>query len=706
MTRSSVETPPVEQSAHRVEGSPSSTHPGTGSSGKRRIALALLLFLAGLLIAGMVKPPEPARSATDALAAGSQSARAAEIGKQLPAKDTSTAVVLFSSDSRISPQALGQLAGKARELGGQKAPFIPAKDGTAVTVPITLDGVGASGLKTKVDDLRSKAKSGLPQGVSAQVTGPAAIQADLANVFTGANTRLLMVTALVVAVLLVVTYRSPVLWLIPLLVVGVADRVASIVATHVLHATGVAWDESTTGILSVLVFGAGTDYALLLISRYRDELRRHENRHEAMALTVRRTVEPVLASSVTVFVGLATLLLSLFPTTRGLGLACAVGVLVAALFALVVLPGILTIFGRWIFWPRVPRVGEAVTQERSSIWHRIGAMVARRPGAVTGVSLLVLLLAGLGLFSVKTGLSDSDQFLKTPESIAASERLAKSFPAGSSSPMTLVTRASGANEVREKVAKVDGVSNVTPTGGNDSYRQFQVITSVKPGSTEAERTVEKIRQATAGYPETYLGGGDAQRVDESAGTTRDRWVILPLVLLLVTLGLGLLLRSVVAPLILVATVACTFVAALGLSWWIFQLIGFERLDASAPLTIFVFLVALGVDYNIFLVTRAREEASEHGHEQGFLRALAATGGVITSAGILLAAVFAVLGVLPLVVLAQIGVVIFVGVLLDTLLVRTVLVPAIALMLGEKFWWPRRPAQETQKSSGEHQLPVR
>jgi putative drug exporter of the RND superfamily len=525
------------------------------------------------------------------------------------------------------------------------------------------------------------------------VTGPAAIQADLAAVFDGADVRLLAATAAVVAVLLIITYRSPVLWLVPIAVVGIADRAAVALATHTLDAFGTAWDESTVGILSVLVFGAGTDYALLLISRYRDELRSEEDRYVAMRRATRRTAEAVVASSTTVVLGLLTLLLSLVPTTRGLGLACAVGVLVAAVAALVALPFTLVLFGRWIFWPRTPRTGQAALADARSGWRRVGGLVARRPGTLILATVVALAALAGGVLQIQTGLSESDQFLEKPEAIAAAERLAESFPAGSADPTTVVTEAPP-GEVVAAVEQLAGISSVRPVVEGDEstggLSRIDVVLEARPGTGEAADTVRDLRAAVEPLPGTSVGGTEAETLDERDAAARDRLLLIPLILGLVVVALVLLLRSVVAPLILVLSVVCTYVAALGASWWLFTgLFGFDRLDVGVPLLAFLFLVALGVDYNIFLVTRAAEEAPGHGPREAMLRALTATGGVITSAGILLAAVFAVLGVLPLVVLAQLGVVICVGVLLDTLVVRTVLVPAIAVKLGDAFWWPRR-----------------
>ena len=523
-----------------------------------------------------------------------------------------------------------------------------------------------------------------------QVTGPAAIQADLGAVFEGANTRLLLATAGVVAFLLLVTYRSPFLWLIPLTVVGIADQLAGVLATRVLQATGVAWDESTVGILSVLVFGAGTDYALLLISRYRDELRREEDRYAAMRTALRHTAEAVLLSATTVVLGVLTLLLSMLPGTRGLGLASAVGIVVAAGYALFVLPAVLVLFGRWVFWPVVPKVGQAALVETKSFWRRVGDVVAKRPSAFVAGTLVMLALMAAGLGQIKMGLSATDQFLSKPEALVASERLAKSFPAGSSDPLLVIT-AGDQNAVVTAVKTLPSVANATVGERAGEYGKVAVILKPTPGSDEAKQAVRDVRAAVSGTSSVaYVGGSEARALDIADASARDRAIIMPLIALLVLGALALLLRSVVAPIILVLTVVATYLAALGASWWIFtKIFGFSGLDTGAPLIGFLFLVALGVDYNIFLVTRAREEAATHGPREGMLRALGATGGVITSAGILLAAVFAVLGVLPLVVLAQIGVIICLGVLLDTLVVRTVLVPAIALILGDRFWWPRK-----------------
>ena len=650
------------------------------------VALALVLVAGGVI--GGLKEAARSSSPLDTLPAGADSTRVVELLQSFPQRQGSSAVVLYTADNGTLDQAALQVVRDQPALRNGP-PLQVATDGTAAIAVVPVTDTNATETAATVKKLRAELRAAAPTGVTVQVTGPAAVQADLAAVFEGANTRLLLATAAVVGLLLLLTYRSPILWLVPLIVVGIADRLAAVLATHVLKAAGVPWDESTIGILSVLVFGAGTDYALLIISRYRDELRREPDRYAAMRAAVRRTGEAVVLSATTVGLGVLTLLLSLVPSTRGLGLASAVGVTIAAVYALVVLPAVLVLFGRWIFWPLVPRVGQRQLVDSRSFWRRVGDQVASRPRAFAVGTLVVLALLSIGVTQVRSGLAPNDQFLSKPEAIAASERLAKSFPAGSSDPLLVVTQGAPAAVVTA-VRGLPEVASAAPGASANGWSQVAVVLRPDPGSEAARAAVRDVRQAVRGIPESYVGGTEARQVDAADAAGRDRGVIFPLILALVLVSLLLLLRSVIAPVILVATVVVTFFAALGLSWWIFtKIFGFSALDVGTPLYTFLFLVALGVDYNIFLVTRAREEAADHGAREGMLRALAATGGVITSAGILLAAVFAVLGVLPLVVLAQIGVVICVGVLLDTLVVRTVLVPALALILGDRFWWPRR-----------------
>lgn len=676
-------------------------------TGRRSWLVALVaLVLGGWLVAGVGQADkDPSPLAT--LPAGYESTQGQELLQELPDEGTSAAIVLFTAqDDQIGPSLpeLGQVMATVAEDHGTGEggpppgateggiPLIPAEDGTAAMSVLTVESASASEAQEVVSALRADLDAAVPDGVTAQVTGPAAVQADLASVFDGANVTLLATTASVVALLLILTYRSPVLWIVPLTVVGVADQVAAVAATRVLALVDVPWDESTVGILSVLVFGAGTNYALLLISRYRDELRSHADRHEAMALALRRAAEAIVFSASTVVVGVLCLLLSVFPTTRGLGLACAVGVVVAAIFVLGVLPGALVALGRWVFWPQVPREGQTVLSESRSAWRRIGDVVAAMPWVYVVGTLAVLGAMAFGLTQLRSGLAPEDQFLRTPEAISAAERLSESFPAGTSDPLVVVTRTDDAADLESMattLGDVDGVTSATADPPVEGVGQVRLVLDSEPGSDASEETVRNVRSALDGDG-TFVTGGDASAADADSASVRDRMVVMPLILAAVLLALMGLLRSVLAPVILVSSVVATFCAALGVSWWIFTgIFDFGAIDASMPLLAFVFLVALGVDYNIFLITRTLEEARGHGTREGVLRALGATGGVITSAGILLAAVFAVLGVLPLVVLAQIGVVICIGVLLDTLVVRTILVPAVVRLLGERFWWPRQ-----------------
>ncbi len=657
------------------------------------------VVLAGLLLAvaliGAVGQAETPSGRLDAAPVGADSTEGTRLQAEIPDGEDSVAVVLATTEDggQLSKAQVGGVVQAIQRLGSQEVtplgpPVVRSEDGTATITPVAVPQLGNEANGDFIEELRGDLTQAAPEGVEVQVTGPAAVLADLSSVFDGASLRLLVVTASVVAVLLIITYRSPVLWLVPVVVIGLADQLAATLAPQVLRLFDVPWDGSTTGILSVLVFGAGTDYALLLISRYRDELRVHEDRHEAMATALGPTAGAVIPSAFTVFLGLISLVLSVIPTTRGLGLACAIGILIGASFVLLVLPGTLVLFGRWIFWPQVPRTSLGPVDRSRSIWARIGRRVAGRPLVFASGLVAVLLAASLGVLRIDTGLDQSDQFLETPESITASDRIAESFPAGTVDPVRVVTRADP-ERVARTAAEVDDVASARPSASGNGVSQVDVVLTTTERA-DSEQAVEALRYALASYDDTHVTGTVATALDSEQAAQRDQWLIIPMILVLVLIGLVLLLRSVLAPLLLVASVVLTYGAALGIAWFAYtQIFGFGAMDSTVPLFAFLFLVALGVDYNIFLVTRAAEETPEHGTRVGMLRALASTGGVITSAGVLLAAVFASLGVLPLVVLAQLGIVIFIGVLLDTLLVRTILVPALAEWLGDRFWWPRR-----------------
>jgi RND superfamily putative drug exporter len=542
---------------------------------------------------------------------------------------------------------------------------------------------------TRVEKLRELAKEDAPAGLEVYVTGPEGFSADLSGVFAGADFTLLLSTVIIVAVLLLITYRSPTLWLVPLLVVGVADGMAGQLARQVAALFGITPDGSVTGILSVLVFGAGTNYALLLIARYREELLLHEDRHFAMAQAVRGAGPAIIASGTTVTLALLTLSFADLAGNRALGLVCATGIVIAMIAALGVLPAALVVFGRGLFWPFVPKFG-GINKSDSGLWAKLAKGVSKRPVAVSILGVLILGGLASGVSGIQVGLASTDRFLKTPEAVVGQQVLAEAFPAGSTSPTIVVAKSAQAEEVKALVENVDGVDSVSVGESNATITQLNVVLEAEGQSEEAYAAINLIRDEVdkATGAEAKVGGLDAQALDVKDAYAHDQLIVIPLILILVFVVLVILLRSFVAPVLLLATVVASFFASMGAGWLIFtSVLGFPALDLSVFLYSFLFLVALGVDYNIFLVTRAKEEAEKVGTRQGMIKALSATGGVITSAGILLAAVFAVLGVLPLVALAQIGVIVCIGVLLDTLLVRTVIVPALAFMTGKKFWWP-------------------
>jgi RND superfamily putative drug exporter len=426
---------------------------------------------------------------------------------------------------------------------------------------------------------------------------------------------------------------------------------------------------------------------LLLISRYREELLQSTNRHEAMARALRESGPAILASGTTVILALLTLTFAQLDGNRALGIACATGVFLAMVTAVTVLPAALVVFGRWIFWPLTPKFG-GINKSDNGLWAKLGKGVSRKPVIVAIVGFILLGAMASGASGLKIGLSATDRFLAKPEAVAGQEVLAGAFAAGSSTPTTVIANNAQVEAVVAKAEAVSGVDSVKIGAKNDSITKIDVVLDDASGTDEAYATIVALREAVHAVDgaDAKVGGLDAQGLDVKNAYAADQGLVIPLILALVFIVLVLLLRSFVAPVLLLLTVVASFFASLGAGWLVFvNLLGFPALDLSVFLFSFLFLVALGVDYNIFLVTRAKEEAEKLGTRQGMIKALSSTGGVITSAGVLLAAVFAVLGVLPLVALAQIGVIVCIGVLLDTLLVRTVIVPALAFIAGKKFW---------------------
>jgi RND superfamily putative drug exporter len=673
------------------------------STGKRTFWVMLILGLAAAgLTFGPLNIAKSDSSPTSGVPAWAQSSKVTELQKDLPGADGTTAIVLYQGEKALQDSDKTFIADSQKrlmEFSSAPAQFAPpvvySEDGTTALVVVPLDKTDQTEeIATRVDDMRAAAKDGMPSGLKTYLTGPEGFQADIAGVFAGADVTLLATTGMVVILLLLITYRSPILWIFPLIVVGTADGMSGILATRIATAFNIQLDQSVTGILSILVFGAGTDYALLLISRYREELLTTRSRFEAMAKAVQGAGPAILASGVTVILALLTLLLADIEGTRALGIACATGVFVAMVAALTVLPAVLLLGGRWMFWPIVPKEGKPNKAE-NGIWAKLGRGVSVKPARVALAGGLILVALASGSFGLKSGLSSTEQFLKSPEAVVGQNVLADKFGAGIGNATEVITKTSKVAEVISAAKSVPGVTAAVAGKANSTITQIDVTIDEEPQSAAEYAVIQDLRDEVAKVSgaNALVGGLSATAYDAQLSYDRDQTLIIPLILALVFIVLLVLLRSLVAPVLLLLTVVASYFASLGAGWLLFtNVFHFPALAQSTFLYSFLFLVALGVDYNIFLVTRAQEESEGLGVKQGMIKALASTGGVITSAGVLLAAVFAVLGVLPLIALTQIGIIVCIGVLLDTLLVRTVIVPALAFIAGEKFWWPRKKVE--------------
>ncbi|MEV6024908.1 MMPL family transporter [Streptomyces sp. NPDC052036] len=676
-------------------------------AGSRTKWAVLLLWLLLAFVAGPLGSKLTSAQSNDATAwlpKSAESTLAFEAGKHhFGVGNTLPAVVVYSRDGAVTAEDRAKAdADRARFThysDGALAPVATSQDKNALllTVPLTMHGDdGFNQLVDHVKDMRHQARTGAPGGLQVDVTGPGGSAADLAGVFGGVDGPLLLATIAVVALVLLLTYRSPVLWLVPLLSVGLSAALANAVVYLLATHAGLVVNGQSASVLTVLVFGAGTDYALLLIARYREELRHHTNRHEAMALALRRSLPAILASATTVTLGLLCLLAARMNSTRGLGPVAAVGIVVAYLAMTTLLPALLVILGRWLFWPFVPRAGaDTTTDAEHGTWGRIARWVARRPRTVWLCGAVALAACALGGLGLRTGLTQADSFTTTQESVVGQSTVARHFPAGSAAPFDVYAAADRTTEVTAALEHTHGVARVLDPQRSGDWVHLKAVLADPPDSKAAEHTIEQVRDAVHAVPgsSALVGGDTATRLDTARAYTHDERTVIPLVLAVVFLVLVALLRALVAPVLLLASVALSFLAALGISVLLFRGLGHPRSDESLILMGFLFLVALGVDYTIFMVTRAREEAAVRGHAPGVVRAVAVTGGVITSAGLVLAATFSVLGVLPAVSMLQMGLLVAVGVLFDTLLVRTLLVPALALDVGPRLWWPSALARQ-------------
>ncbi|MFE3590930.1 MMPL family transporter [Streptomyces niveus] len=658
------------------------------------VVIAVAAMFAGKL--GGVQRDE----AVDYLPASADSTHVEKVRQELPGGETTDVIVVYHRDGGLTAAdrtvADGQLARIAAEQKLTAPPEgIPSKDGTTLMYPIASaapTGPGAdkeAAQKAFVEDVRAIATtddSGTRGGLDIEVGGAGALMADMESVFESIDGTLMIATVLVVAFLLIITYRSPFLWIVPLVVVGAAAVSSMAVVYGMVQAFDVVVTSQSAAIMTVLVFGAGTDYALLLVSRYREELRRVPEPYEAMRTALRNCGPAVLASSGTVAAGLLCLLAADLNSSSGMGPIAAIGVVCALVAMLTLLPAVLVLLGRRVFWPLIPAYGSEVKQRRS-FFAAMGSSAARRPVAVLGTGLVVLGALALGVLNLPGAVKQEDSFIDRPESVTAMQRLTDAYPDQSAQPISVMAPTGAAGTALDTTRTLPGVADAQRGRSGGGWTEIVVFAKDAPESAGESATIERLRSALG--DETYVGGPSAQQIDLADTNVSDRLYVIPLVIVAVLLILVALLRSIVAPLMLVAAVVVVWGASMGIGGLVFEpLLGFAGVDPGLALLSFVFLVALGVDYGIFLMHRMREEALKGaGPEEAALTALRSTGGVIASAGIVLAATFGVLASLPLVMLAEMGILVAVGVLLDTFLVRTYLVTSASVLLGRKVWWP-------------------
>jgi RND superfamily putative drug exporter len=635
------------------------------------------------------------------LPGSAESVRALKQIERFPGGEQAPAVIVYErqagltgADKRRIQDTVGKLNADRKPLVGEAQPPVFSPNGkAAIVVQAVEPGDGQSDkFQTAVQSIRDRAgESG--DGLQVKVTGAAGYSLDAIKVFGSINGSLLLVAALIVLILLIAIYRSPIFWIIPFFTVLLAEAAARGLG-YLLAEAGVTINGQSGGILPVLVFGAGTDYALLLVSRYREELRRHEDKHDAMAVALQSAGPAILASGLTVVAALLTLSIAEVNGTAGLGPIGAMGVALAMISMLTMLPAALTICGRKWFWPRIPHTGEARVDETHGFWRRIGDRVAVRPRAIWISGSIVLAILAANLVNLDTGLTSGNSFRGEVDSVQGQQLLARNFPAGASAPTDVVVpdRRRAQTVADALVARTDLVSRVSrPIEGPPGARLSVTLVNA-PYDTKTLAQIPELRRVAeqAGGDATLVGGPTAQEYDLRRSAARDNRTIIPLTLVVVFLILAVLLRALLAPLLLVLSVILSFAAALGFGVFVSDAVfGFPGVDPALPLLCFVFLVALGIDYNIFLMARVREEAIKHGTREGTLRGLAVTGAVITGAGIVLAGTFGALAVLPLVVLTEIGFIVAFGVLLDTFIVRSVIVPALVIDIGRRVWWPSR-----------------
>ena len=693
-------------------------------------ALIIVAWLVGAAVGGPYFGRVEEVSSNDPSAYLPDSAEATTVQGQLGAfvgTGSIPAVVVFTSDVPLTGEDLTAISARMdaastlEGVAGGTSPAIPSEDGLAAQafVPVLADDELAEHVAALSAELRRE----LPAGVSVHVTGPAGFSSALVAAFSGIDGLLLIIALAAVAVILLLVYRSA---LLPIVVLSTSlfALCAALLTVWWLAKAGVLLlSGQTQGILFILVIGAATDYSLLLVARYREELRHVEEPLTAVRRALKGSIEPILASGGTVIAGLLCLLLSDLRSNSALGPVTAIGIGFAMLSALTFLPAVLYAFGRTAFWPRRPLFEPALADDAlpTGWWSRLAASIAKRPRRVWVATTAVLAIATLGITQLKAdGVAQSELILGGSEALTGQRLLADHFPGGSGSPVYVLAPADELQTAADVMLASPGIARLAVTAAGSFSGTVGVtedgIVAGRPGAAPTEPTVvdgnvllqgtladaadsdaavETVRAlrtslAAAVQGDVAVGGATATAIDTVAASIRDRTLIIPVVLVVITLILMLLLRSVLAPVLLILTTVLSFGATMGVAALVFNgLLGFPGADPAVPLYGFVFLVALGIDYNIFLMTRVREEALQVGTRQGVLRGLTVTGGVITSAGVVLAATFAALAVIPILFLAQLAFIVAFGVLLDTFVVRSLLVPALALDIGPRIWWPSR-----------------
>lgn len=632
------------------------------------------------------------------LPSGAESVEVNELLEEFDTGDTVPAVIVYEREGGLTEsdfEAIEADRERIREsfADGAVSDVNESDSGSAALFNLEVNG-DFDQIEVQIPEVRELVQGA--DGLDVYVSGQAGFAYDSIQVFGGINVTLLLASAVVVTILLLIIYRSPFVWIFPLLVVGFANQTATGMIYGMVTQLGLTATGQNNGILAILIFGVGTDYALLIIARYREELRNFKDDHMAMFHALRRAGPAVLASGGTTILGLFCLLLANLNSTSGLGPIGAAGIFSAFVAMLTLLPAILVIAGRRIFWPFVPKFGEVIEQSSSSIWDRVGNWVSGRPRPIwIGASIALIIMVG-GMLTLGDDLTQDESFRGNPESLQGQEVLQNHFSAGTSAPTIVVANAASFDDVQQAIQSTEGVDQVFPQDEAGDLVSFGVVLDGRPQSDEAFATIERLRDNLGDLSgaNALVGGPDATDLDTANANSRDRLIVTPAVLAVVFVILVILLRGVVAPLLMVGTTIVSFHAALGVVALFFtQVLGYSGISDYVILLSFVFLITLGIDYNIFLMTRIQEETRKHDTTEATKRGLTATGGVITSAGVVLGATFLVVGVLPLVELLQLGIIVAFGVLLETTIVRSIVLPAMVMDIGEKVWWPGKSLRE-------------